>query len=239
MTTYYVSGDWHLKPDEFPKKIEQFILEAKSVGAHIRLPGDIADFIPVGVQHYIGSYAMRRLGELLQDTDYVIIPGNHDPYAHWMEGNNYLMPLWRIWHEDFLEEGGYVFTHGHQRSDWAVLQHVAPQAVQWMVDHYPVEWYWLCRQLGWLPSTQKKRAPSALEEYEKYTLMTLAIHNAWRRYGDQTEKNIVFGHTHKAELSYCLRSTGEKLYLLNWGDMETDSTYLVIKDGVAELRYID
>ena len=235
----YVSGDWHLQPHCIPERCRTFLGMAAVEKAKVILLGDIFDFIPLGWKKYVENpYAFTELGHLLRGLDYEIIPGNHDPLEYWWNVWGQMIPkpidLVRFHHPESYQLGPWYFTHGHQRSDWALHRFIAPWLTEWMVDRYPELWYHIMKRMGWLPSEQKGKALKG--EQEHYSLLTLAIHNAWRRWGEQQGLSVGIGHTHKAEVSYTLNSQGGRDYLVNSGDMKLDSTYVVIRDGEAEVR---
>ena len=241
---YLISSDWHMNPGEpLFANARSFLAEA-NIGDRVVLAGDIANLLPHGLKAWGNCRLRLLLSDIAKNTmadrvDY--IAGNHDP-QQWLyqllgsEGYN-----WPLRVADggagliFGTEGEYFnVRHGHERSDWALLQHIAPQVVEWMVWNHPQAWYRICRQMKWLPGNLKDSPKHG--ESERFTAMTQAIHAAWERYAEERMLSVIIGHTHKA-VSNSFMVGDELIQFMNCGDLR-EGTYVKVENGIASLERV-
>ncbi len=200
------------------------------------LVGDFTNQFPWGESKWgPDTPVIQDLKEAMSPGD-VLVEGNHDP-------KELLSPLfWDTPHIQIVEqysfvEGGQLWLaiHGYQRSDWALWRFIAPGLVEYMVHHFPRQWYWLCRALHWLPGQEKAKESEG--ESQRYALLTQGVWSAWEKFGEEQGLNIVIGHTHKAKDSETWQ--GDKvLKLLDCGDIKTDGSYAVIDGQHSEIAWL-
>lgn len=230
------SSDWHCGPDELTPEAREFIRLGKKIGALLIGNGDLFNFLPLGRDKYRKAKVFKEFVEELNGYPFVYITGNHDPFF-WVVEELSGIPNIKILKGAEILSGGrrYHFFHGHQRSEWSILQHIAPDIVEFMVDNFPRQWYWLCEKLGWLSFYQKLKAQlGGQKERNKFNAMTLAVQDAWRKYAEKREISVVIGHTHKATLSYWFDFDRKKNFLVDGGNLG-DGTFCRIDERGAEL----
>lgn len=226
-------SDLHLDPgEEIPPQLHSLSRLAEEQEAALVLNGDNLNLVPWGLREWHtrkGSQTIRDFIDAIPRKSYVLA-GNHDPYEWLCEVLR--VDLVRVERslDVYVGDALWHFQHGHIRSDWYFWRHFAPGLVTWMTEVHPSLWYSICRRFGWLPGTLKKEQG----ESERYTLLTLATHSAWRRHSEKIRANICIGHTHFATTSP--RFVGRELRtpFADGGDLR-DGTYLVISGQTAEL----
>jgi len=241
MEIIFESSDWHCGPDGLSEEAKEFITRGKDATATIVGCGDLFNLLPLGREKFEGSSAVKELIQALDGYLFHYVCGNHDPYRWVVE---LFRPFPNVEVKRRLEREvmgrTYLFTHGHQWAiDWALLRHIAPQFVEFMVDFFPKLWYRLCRRVGWLPSEAKPKAATGGKEHQKYDDLTGLIWRNGIRFAQHHSLCVVLGHTHtSAELKrFVDENTGTVSVMVDGGDLR-DGTYVVV-DRDAHLEHLN
>ena len=222
MTVIIGFSDSHEQPWEMSLELREIIGMARKEQAVLVSDGDFIDMLPHGYDAWPGSPFLERLREALQGGDLWLVGGNHDP-ASWLK------KLFSTWPNVHVErrivwrwtsgpgQRGIEFRHGHGWSpDWWILRHFAPAFVEFMADHFPKQWYWFSRRMGWLPSRRREeaevkifrnrpilrlgpelRAASTEPENERdYRMAILAVWNKAVAHAQSKDCRVIVGHTH-------------------------------------------
>lgn len=232
----FVGTDAHLNPNEpLPEQVKQFIHAAREKGARVVFGGDTFNLLPWGIRHWSQeSSVVKELVGMLEPGD-EFIAGNHDPLPLLKD----ILPRDRFEPKRQLDhtvgERQWVYTHGHQRSDWFIWRLFAPALVEYMVEHHSGFWYWLCRKLRWLPGREKEKQPRA--ETQRYTMLTRGVQSAWETFGERNGFSVVIGHTHKAKMSTTWLSDVTQIGFLDAGDLR-DWSYAVVTPDEAKVAWL-
>ena len=245
---FLIGSDAHLNPyDALPYEISCFFSKAHELDAIPVGLGDWFNLLPWGMKKWNGRVLifMKLIDSLYIHScrPLVLIGGNHDPsqllsplikqaqnvygYHSIVVGSNLTLKI---------NDESWLFTHGHERSDWFIWRFFAPSVVRYMSERHPFFWYWLCRRLRWLPSEEKNRqARKTGQESQRYTALTLGIQSAWRRFAEENQTNVVIGHTHKAEETKFYSRDKKELQFVDAGDLRDGSCVFVTEDGANTL----
>lgn len=147
--------------------------------------------------------------------------GNHG--FHLVNHSNDIYPV-RVTTEQYLTFDGVTYTHGDQFDDaikywWNPLEHLF---WKWMP--------WLYPKLFGTPSVLKKNGSDV--NYSNRVGAIEANAQLWAEAGE-SDKNLVFGHTHSEFIKH--RSLH---FIANCGDFVDSCSYIVVTDGVPELRWL-
>ena len=243
------SSDWHLEPDELLPAYAQkfFALAAKDPTARVVLNGDIFDIIIHGVKPYLQSSAMRSFLYKLPSQGCDLLVGNHELNEKELRRLFASDPRVRIAKSlDLESEDGicWHFEHGDSYSvDWGRFHWLYDGVAAAGLRVCPKLWYRFCRQCGWVPSVYKPKVATCVQimgnmpvtvrtgESQRYTELTGMIWNRALLYGQKNGCHMVLGHTHMA------KKISNGFYVVDGGDMR-DGSYVVIKDDVAEIRWL-
>lgn len=201
--------------------------------------GDWDNIVPWGAKKYRGSRTFREMEQLIAtQKQFMRITGNHDPEGE-MRKAGWTLPL--IVSARFVLDGLVLDAiHGHQRAlDWRFFQYFAPGLTEWMVAHHPYFWYWVCARAGWLPRLTLAKALKSGKSgnWNKYLWQADVYKHEWRQYVQDNAVSVVIGHDHLVDVDQTLLGTTPR-WLLDCGDLETDSTYLVVENGVPAMRWL-
>ena len=147
--------------------------------------------------------------------------GNHDKKLADCEEDLYPVHVCK---EQTITLDGVTYTHGDQFDDtikywWSPLEKIF---WKWMP--------WLYPRLFGTPSVLKKKGHDV--SYSKLVGAVEANAQLWAESGEH-DKSLVFGHTHSEFIKY--RSLH---FLANCGDFVDSCSYIVVTNGVPELRWL-
>lgn len=147
--------------------------------------------------------------------------GNHDKKL--AEHAAELHPV-KICTSQYMEIDRVTYTHGDQFDDtikywWNPLEQIF---WKWMP--------WLYPRLFGTPSVLKKKGHDV--SYSKAVGRIDASAQLWAESGE-SDKSLVFGHTHSEFIKH--RSLH---FIANCGDFVDSCSYIVVTDGVPELRWL-
>lgn len=237
----WVCSDWHCQPDLLLKAVADWVRQGKE--GHHRLVGngDLFDIIPLGRKKWESADSIKQLAGALDGYPFDYVAGNHDPYPD-MKNLMAMYPNITVHRRMEVREQGrdYCFDHGHRWAvDWGFLgiSRIAPGVVEFMVEHAPGLWYWICKRLGWLASQQTPGEASG-KEGERITKMIRVIWAGATKYALGHGCCIIVGHTHMAARSEkaISKNMGFQAYLVDDGDI-IDGTFVEITDD-AQLRFL-
>lgn len=237
----WVSSDWHCEPAELKAGVVEWINKGKEGNHRLVGDGDLFDILPLGKDRWKTAAAVRQLATALDGYRFDYVAGNHDPYPV-MKKLMSPYPNIVVHRRMEVQEGGrkYFFDHGHRWSlDWGFLglSSIAPKVVDFMVDHAPGLWYWICQRMGWLASPPTEGA-TAGKEREKINKLVMVIWSGATKYALKHSCCVIIGHTHTAgrsERGISLEQ-GFLAYLVDDGDI-LDGTFVEITDD-ARLRFL-
>ena len=240
MGMIFESSDWHCGPDRLIEEAKEFITRGKDAKATIVGCGDLFDLLPLGRERFQGSSAVNELIQALDGYPFYYVCGNHDPYR-WVVELLRSFPNVKVVRRLQREVMGrtYLFTHGHQWAiDWALLRHIAPRFVEFMVDFFPRLWYRFCRMVGWLASEAKPKAATGHKERQRYDDLTGIIWRNGIRFAQHHSLCVVLGHTHTSgELKRFVDNNRRAIsVMVDGGDLQ-DGTYVVV-DRDAHLEHL-
>lgn len=237
----WVSSDWHCGPGRLREAAAEWVRRGREGNHRLIGAGDLFDIIPWGRQEWRQAASIGQLAGVLDGYPLDYVAGNHDPYSIVKE----LMspyPCIAVHRQLEIEVGGrkYLVAHGHKWAvDWGFLglRHIAPQAVDLMVDVAPGWWYRFCRWRGWLASHPDAEASSG-EERERITRLTRVIWGGACDWALRSGCCVVLGHTHASARHEqgVSRQLGFQAYMVDGGDLP-DGTYVEITDD-ARLRFL-
>ena len=238
---FYESSDWHSNPDGLIPEAKDFIKLAKAVGARVIACGDLFNLLPMGRESFKGSMAVRELIEALDGYPMDYVSGNHDPYP-WVRELFGEVPNIHIIRALDLEMNGrlYHFTHGHQYAiDWAILRHIAPGFIEFMVEHFPRAWYAFSKWMGWVPGQIKPRIEESYRESQRYNDATGIIWRNAIREAQRKNYCVVLGHTHTtAQLRRFIDTdVGIRTVMIDGGDLR-EGSFVIGGGGDVELAFL-
>ncbi len=237
----WVSSDWHCQPDKLKVDVLEWISQGKLGNHRLVADGDLFDILPLGIKQWQSAASIGQLAKMLDGYPFDYVAGNHDPYPTMKK---LFAPYSNIKLHRRLEinEGGkkYIIVHGHRWSvDWGFLglSKIAPSVVEFMTDHAPSLWYWICKRMGWLASPTDTGVPSG-KERERINNMIMVIWSGATKFAIKRDCCVIIGHTHTACQSKRAVSTEQGLftYLVDDGDLG-DGTYVEITDA-ARLKFM-
>lgn len=179
MKKTYIASDLHLIPgEEVPPVAVKFAELAKQERAQIVFAGDMFDVLPWGNKAWETTAGVFTLNDFKRIFPYVVyVRGNHDPG----------------WLQEFTL-GNNLILHGHQFTEWVILQHFAPSLVEFMVKHFPSQWHAFSKRMNWIPSVHRTDIPG--KELDKYHSI---LNHVWALALSEAQKRgvrIIMGHTH-------------------------------------------
>lgn len=130
------------------------IEEGKRIGATLADGGDGPDMVAYGKDEW---WVWRdKIIEAAGGKNIYMVDSNHAPMA-WLKE---LFAAWpnihiaRYW-EFELPSGLVVHVrHGHEFFiDWYFLRWIAPPLTNFLCDHFPRQWNWFAKKMGWQPGT--------------------------------------------------------------------------------------
>jgi len=240
MGIIFESSDWHCGPGELIQEAKEFIARGKGAEAILVGCGDLFDLLPLGREQFHQSQAVKELIQAIDGYPFYYVSGNHDPYR-WVVELFHPFPNVKVTRRLECELTGrtYLFTHGHQWAiDWALLRHIAPQFVEFMVDFSPRIWYRFCKRAGLMASEIKPKAITGGRERQQYDDLTGLIWRNGIRFAQHHSLCVVLGHTHtsgKLE-RFVDENTGTVSIIVDGGDLR-DGTYVVV-DRDARLAHL-
>ncbi len=222
------SGDWHADPDELPYCVHEWIILGKRKGARLVGVGDLFDLVLYPHDEYRYGNARAELIGLLSGYPFYYVDGNHDPESLIKK----LKLPENIKVSKSLDIGSgpamWHFEHGYQRAlDWSILSKVTPAFTNFMLDHFPHVWHWICRRMGWIASGAK---PELQGESTAYNVFIGTIHSAYIKYVESKRCSCVIGHTHAAFEAKAWKST-EAFQLLDAGNLREGGHVVIDQDG--------
>ena len=237
----WVSSDWHCEPDKLKAAVVEWIRQGKQGNNRLVGDGDLFEILPLGKKRWQSSASVRQLATALDGYPFDYVAGNHDPYPT-MRKLFAAYPNIKVRRRMEIHEGGnrYFVVHGHQWSlDWGFLglSRIAPSFVEFMVDHAPGLWYWVCNRLGWL-ARPAVSGTTAGKERERINKLIMVIWSGATKYALRHGCCVIVGHTHTAGRSErgISAEKGFRSYLVDDGDLG-DGTYVEITDD-ARLRFL-
>ena len=209
----YISSDLHIGFEEsnYPKIVEFFDI-VKNDADKLILIGDIFDLWRCPVETIVGEEPYKTAYEAIVSTAHRvptrIVFGNHDYNLQRKMNVPYVTVS-----DDFVDDNIF-FCHGWR---FDVLQRFGSFAYMWLVDRFPYLYQRFFRSPSRIPRGEYARAD-----------LTTKIHDEARRFiNKHTFSYLAMGHTHDPVID------GK---LIDAGDMIDSLSYVVIEDGVPELR---
>ncbi len=237
----WVSSDWHCQPDKLKADVLAWIGQGKLGNHRLVGDGDLFDILPLGTRQWQSAASIGQLAATLDGYPFDYVAGNHDPYPTMKKlfapYNNIKVHRRLVIHQSGPK---YFIVHGHRWSiDWGFLgiSKIAPSVVEFMTDHAPGLWFWICKRLGWLAEPGDTGVPTG-KESQRINDMIMNIWSGATKFAIQHDCCVIIGHTHTAGRSERAVSTEEGFlaYLVDDGDLG-DGTYVEITDD-ARLRFL-
>jgi len=169
------------------------------------------------------AHSLAQQQRIASYIKWIELPGNHNPPSamHKIEADLY--PV-KVCQNTSITVDGVTYMHGDQFDDtikywWNPLERIF---WKWMP--------WLYPKLFGTPYVLKKKCHDV--SYSKLVGAIEARAQLWAE-GGEHDKSLVFGHTHSEFIKR--RSLH---FIANCGDFVDSCSYLVVADGVPELRWL-
>ena len=216
----YCASDMHIGYEctNYPK-IEEFFNIAREDADELILCGDIFDLWRYPYDKILNTVkphfkdVMSDLKQTAAEVHTTIIPGNHD-YN--------LMKLWKNYREynvsmaESIEKEGIYFCHGW---NFDLMQRLGSFSYGWLVLKFPYIYQRFFKKPSQLLSRNDEPHP-----------LIIATHKEANQYAYTHNLDyVVMGHTHVPVIQ-------DKL--INCGDFIDSTSYVILDDGVPELKYI-
>ena len=205
-----ITSDLHNHFNGISPYLVQLIEIARKENGRLIMVGDGENMIPYGKDKYLLGTYRHKLADALDGYRMDMLEGNHNPLK-WIQQLFFMWPnihcsrqlefYW--WPMDC-----YIhLRHGHEWFiDWFILRNMAPGFTRIATRFFPTQWYWLCKQMGWIPSELKDTGDAKLERKYHVVVQHIWVNAAKYALSKKKDVLVITGHTH---------ALGAQLFILN------------------------